>query len=113
MRDCNNVTIRNARVGKLSVLNSRLSLIDTDILGQEEGLHADNSDVTITNGDISGEVAIKSERSRFDLAGVHLTGTIDAVKATGSKFVFSISRAHSPHMDGTLHFYRKMANEVL
>jgi len=113
LRDCSNVTIRNARVGKLNVLNSRLSMIDTDILGQEEGVRADNSDVTITNGDISGAIAIRSDRSRFDLAGVHLTGTIDAVKATGSKFVFSISRAHSPHMNGPLHFYRKMADEVL
>jgi pimeloyl-ACP methyl ester carboxylesterase len=113
LRDCSNITIRNARVGKLNVLNSRLSLIDTDILGQDEGLHADNSDVTITNGDISGVIAIKSERSRFDLAGVHLRGTLDAVKAVGSKFIFSISRAHSPHMDGSLHLYKKMNDEVL
>jgi len=113
LRDCSNITIRNARVGKLNVLNSRLSLIDTDILGKDEGLHADNSDVTITNGDISGVIAIKSERSRFDLAGVHLRGTLDAVKAVGSKFVFSISRAYSPHMDGTLHLYKKMNDEVL
>ena len=113
LRDCSNITIRNARVGNLNVLNSRLSLIDTDILGKEEGLHADNSDVTITNGDISGVIAIRSERSRFDIAGVHLLGTLDAVRAVGSKFVFSISRAHSPHMDGSLHLYKKMNDEVL
>jgi pimeloyl-ACP methyl ester carboxylesterase len=113
LRDCSNITIRNARVGQLNVLNSRINLIDTDILGKEEGLNANNSDVTITNGDISGEVAIKSERSRFDLAGVHLKGSRDAVKATGSKFVFSISRVHSPHMNGALHIYKKMVDEVL
>jgi hypothetical protein len=113
LRDCSNIIIRNAHVGKLNVLNSRLTLIDTDILGGEVGLHADNSDITITNGDISGVTAIKSERSRFDLAGVYLVGSKDAVKAAGSKFVFSISRAHSPHTDGALHFYRKMNDGVL
>jgi hypothetical protein len=69
--------------------------------------------VSITNGNISGVIAINSERSRFDLAGVHLEASQDAVKAVGSKFVFSISHAHSKHMDGPLHFYRKMNNEVL
>jgi pimeloyl-ACP methyl ester carboxylesterase len=113
LRDCSNITIRNARVGELNVLNSRLKLIDTDILGKKEGLHADNSDVTITNGNISGVIAIKAERSRFDLAGVHLNASQDAVKAVGCKFVFSISRVHSPHMDGSLHYYKKMDDEVL
>lgn len=113
LRDCSNVTIRNARVGQLSVLNSRVTLLDTDILGKDEGLYADNSDVTITNGDISGMIAIKAQRSRFDLAGVHLKGTQDAVKAVGSKFVFSICRASSPHTDGSLHLYKKMNDGVL
>ncbi len=113
LRDCSNITIRNARVGQLNVINSRLSLIDTDILGKDEGLHADNSDVTITNGEISGVIAIKSERSRFDIAGVLLKGSKDAVKGVDSKFVFSISRAISPHTDGPLHIYKKMVDEVL
>ncbi len=111
--DCTNITIRNARVGQLNVLNSIVSLFDTDILGGNEALHAYNSEVTITNGNISGEIAIKSERSRFDLAGVHLKASKDAVKASGSKFVFSVSQAHSLHTDGNLHFYRKMNDSAL
>jgi pimeloyl-ACP methyl ester carboxylesterase len=113
LRDCSGVTIRNARVAKLNVLNSRVSLVDTDILGDEIGLHADNSNVTITNGSISGAIAIKSERSRFDIAGAHLRGTQHAVKAVDSKFVFSVSRVRSPHLDGPLHIYKKMNNETL
>lgn len=113
LRDCSNITIRNARVGQLSVTNSRVTLFDTDILGKEEGLLADNSDITITNGDISGVIAINATRSRFDMAGVHLKGSRDAVRAVGSKFVFSISRVHSPHRDGTLHTYKRMNDEVL
>jgi pimeloyl-ACP methyl ester carboxylesterase len=113
LRDCSSVTIRNARVGHLNVINSRLNMIDTDILGKDEGVHADNSNITITNGNISGVIAIKSERSRFDLAGVQLKGNRDAVKAAGSNFVFSICRVHSPHTEGTLHVYKKMNDGVL
>lgn len=113
LNDCSNVTIRNARVGELRILRSRATLVDTDVLGKKVGLYANDSDITITNGDISGGIAILSERSRFDLAGVHLNGSHDAVKASGSKFVFSVSRVHSPHMDGTLHTYRKMNDDTL
>lgn len=113
LHDCSDVSIRNARVGQLSVFNSRVVMTDTDIPGKDEGLHAENSDITITNGNISGVIAIRAERSRLDLAGVYLNASQDAVKAVGSKFVFSICRAHSPHMDGSLHFYRKMVDEVL
>ena len=113
LRDCSNITIRNARVGHLNVVNSRLNMIDTDIRGKDEGLHADNSDITITNGIISGLIAISSERSRFDLAGVQLKAMQDAVKASDSKFVFSICRVHSPHMDGPLHIYKKIIDGVL
>lgn len=113
LRDCTNITIRDARIGQLTVVNSRVALIDTDIAGKEEGLVAENSDITMTNGEISGVIAVKSLYSRFDLAGVHLQGTQDAVKAVGSKLVFSISQVISPHTNGALHDYRKIDDGVL
>jgi hypothetical protein len=113
LRDCSDITIRDARVGHLSVVNSRVALFDTDIPGKEEGLRADNSDITITNGDISGVVAINARYSRLDLAGVHLQGSRDAVRAMESKIVFSISQVHSPHTDGAMHAFKSMADEVL
>lgn len=113
LRDCTNVIIRNARIEQLTVLNSRVVLLDSDIIGKEEGLLANNSDITITNGDISGVVAIKAVYSRLDMAGVSLKGSKDAVKATGSKLVFSISQVHSPHSDGAMHDYKNMPDGVL
>lgn len=113
LRDCSNITIRNARVGQMSVLNSRLSLTDTDILGNDVGLLADNSDITITNGEISGEIAINAVNSRLDLAGVRLSGTQAAVKGVNSKFIFSVSRVSSPHKTGPLHIFKNMGNEEL
>ncbi|MBI4809775.1 MAG: alpha/beta hydrolase [Nitrosomonadales bacterium] len=113
LRDCSGITIRNARIGHLHVYNSRATLTDTDILGKEEGVYAEYADLTVTNGDISGTIAINAKYSRLDLAGVHLKGSQDAVKALGSKLVFSISQVHSPHSDGAMHAYKQMDDGVL
>ncbi len=111
--DCINITIRNARVEQLSIKDSIVSLFDTDIPGKDEAVYAYNSDIMITNGNISGVIAIKSEYCRFDLAGVHLKASKDAIKAKASKFVFSVSQAHSSHTDGNLHFFRTMNDDKL
>lgn len=118
LRDCSDITIRNARVGRLTVLNSRLNLIDTEISGEgavedgeDIGLFADNSEITITNGDISGGFAIKAVSSRLDLAGVHLSGTQASVKGLYSKIVFSVCRVNSPHKSGNLHTFKNISEE--
>lgn len=111
LRDCSNITIHNARVVQLSVLNSRLSLTDTNILGNNVGLNADNSDITVTNSDISGVIAINASNSRLDLAGVRLSGTHASVKGVNSKLTFSVSRVSSPQMTGKLHAYKNMVDE--
>jgi len=113
LKNCTDITIRNARVGKLSVVDSRLKLTNTNIMGDQIGLIANNSDITITNGKISGTVAIDASYSRLDLAGVHLSGTQASVRAVGSKLTFSLCRVKSPHMDGPLHDFRNMNNDEL
>ena len=111
LSDCSNIIIRKARMGQLNVLNSSLSMIDSDILGKDVGLAADNADISITNGEISGAIAISALNSRLDLAGVRLQATKAVAKGVNSKFVFSVSRAQSPHTSGYLHTYKNMADE--
>lgn len=113
LRDCSGITIRNARIGHLHVYNSRVTLTDTDITGKEEGVYAEYADITVTNGDISGDTAINAKYSRLDMAGVHLKASKDAVKALGSKVVFSISEISSPHTHGAIHAYQQMDDGVL
>lgn len=113
LRDCSNVIIRNARVEQLIVYNSRLNMSDSNILGKEVGLNANYADITITNGEISGAIAINATNSRLDLAGVGLEASKAAVKGVNSKFVFSVSSVNSPHTSGYLHTYKSMADEEL
>ncbi|MDH4234118.1 MAG: alpha/beta hydrolase [Gallionella sp.] len=113
LRDCSNITIRNARVGRLNTINSRLILVNTDILGKDVGLNADSSDITVTNGDISGGIAISATSSRLDLAGVRLKGTQASVKGVSSKFIFSVSMVSSQLTSGHLHTFKSMIDEEL
>ena len=111
LQGCRNVRIRAARVRDLRVLDSSVTIEDSDIGGESGGLTAGNARITMTNGRIRGPVAITLLASRLDLAGVQVEGRDTAVlwqdsnAAAVSSVVFSICRVRSPHTDATLHGY--------
>lgn len=111
LRDCSNIIIRKARVAQLKAFNSNLNMIDSDILGEDIGLTAENSEITITNGEISGVIAISALNSRLDLAGVHIQATKAIIRGVDSKLVISVSRVQSPRTSGYLHTYKNMTGE--
>ena len=111
LQGCRNIRLRAARVRELRVLDSSVSIEDSDIGGDSAGLTAGNAAVTMTNGRIRGPVAITLRASRLDLAGVRVEGRDAAVlgqdvgPAPASSVVFSVSRVRSPHTDGAMHGY--------
>jgi pimeloyl-ACP methyl ester carboxylesterase len=115
LQGCRNVRIRAARVRELRVLDSSVSIEDSDIGGDSGGLTASNAAVMMTNGRIRGPVAITLLASRLDLAGVQVEGRDAAVQAQDSgpaavsSVVFSISRVRSPHTDAAMHGYFAVA----
>ncbi len=113
LHDCTSIIIRNARVGKLTAVNSRLTISNTSIIGKDIGLVAENSYVTITNGKISGDIAIKASNSRFDIAGTYLNGTVASISGMNSKFTFSVSHVNSPLTFGSMHDYKNLVDGEL
>lgn len=111
LQGCRNIRIRAARVRELRVLDSSVTIEDSDIGGDSGGLTAGNARITMTNGRIRGPVAITLLASRLDLAGVQVEGRDAAVRwqdsgaAAVSSVVFSICRVRSPHTDAALHGY--------
>src|SRR5205807_5420361 len=71
---CRNAEIRNARVRELHVLESTVTLDDSDIGVGETGLYAYSSTIVMTGGRIEGNVAIAASGSRLDLAAVEVEG---------------------------------------
>lgn len=103
---CTQVRIRNARVRELLVLDSSVTIDDSQIGGGETGLYARDSTVVATGGRIEGEVAITALESRIDLAAVEVQGSKAAVSSpTRSYVVFSFSRVRSPHTRGDVHAF--------
>lgn len=111
---CTRVVIRNARVRELRVIDSLVTIVDSDIGGGDTGLYARNSGVVVTGGRIEGDVAMRVSASRLDLAAVRVEGRTAAVQAEeraaqaaappqDSSVVFSLSRVSSPMTRGELH----------
>jgi pimeloyl-ACP methyl ester carboxylesterase len=116
LHGCRNVHIGAARVRELRVLDSSVTIEDSDIGGDSGGLYASNASIEMTNGRIRGPVAITLLASRLDLAGVQVEGRraavegLDSGAAIVSSVVFSISRVRSPHTDAGMHGYFAVAS---
>jgi pimeloyl-ACP methyl ester carboxylesterase len=112
---CRGVQIRNARVRELHVLDSTVTIDDSDIGGGETGLHAYSSTIVMTGGRIEGNVAITALASRLDLAAVEVEGREAAVTAPQRSYVvFSLCRVRSPRTQGDVHdFYAVTENNPL
>ena len=100
---CRNAQIRNARVRELHLLDSTVTIDDSDIGGGETGLQASGSTVVMTGGRIEGNVAITARASRLDLAAVTVEGREAAVTAPERSYVvFSLCEVRSPITRGEL-----------
>ncbi|MEW6647127.1 MAG: alpha/beta hydrolase [Pseudomonadota bacterium] len=106
LHGCGDVTIRDADVGELYVFESRVNIEHSRIGGGELAVDIIGSDVKMTVVSVQGDVAIRTARSRLDLAAVDLEGREAAVTAvSNSKAVFSLCQVRSPHRIGDLHGY--------
>jgi pimeloyl-ACP methyl ester carboxylesterase len=104
---CRNVVLRRARVHKLRLINSDVSIEDSRIGGGTGGLVADDARVIITGSRIEGKVAITVIEAKLDIAGSRIIGEEAAIAARyTSEVVFSVSRVESPYNFGELHGFR-------
>ena len=104
IHQCSDVTVRNATVGRLEVLGSRVVMLKTVITNDQVAATIVGSEITATATDVSGDVAINASRSRLDFAGVRLAGRSAALIAEqASNVTFSVSWIQSPHTHGPMH----------
>src|SRR5258708_7280243 len=94
---CRNVQIQSARVRELHVLDSTVTIDDSDIGGGETGLYAYGSTIVMTGGRIEGNVAIAASESRPALAPVEVERREAALAAPKrSLLTFSLRRVRRP-----------------
>jgi hypothetical protein len=109
LQGCGGVRIQAAQIGQLLLDRSEVqishSVIGTD-RSEQAGLVARNSEVQATNVMLRGRVAIRSENSYFDLAGVSLQASEQGVDLRGaaSRLFLSVSDWQGSDYSGDAHF---------
>lgn len=112
IHQCDDVTITGARMKGLHLYESTVEMNRSRIDTTDSALTAIGSEVVVTGSDLRGNVAIRADRSRLDLGGVHLTGEQAAVQGQGtSHFLFSVSRVESPFHYGFIHGTRRLSQD--
>lgn len=114
LRHCDGVVIHDARVDEIRAFETRLRLIDSEVVSDGTAVDIVGSELEATASRIEGAVAIASSRSRLDLAGVELVGREAALEArTTTNVVFSVSEITSPHTRGYVHGFRELNEQKL
>lgn len=94
---CQDVRLDGVRAGSIRILDSVVSVENTQVTGDGVALDVKNSKVELTASDFAGEVALLTSGGDIDLAGITLRGTRRSVQVDRpSRLIFSISRLDSP-----------------
>ena len=101
---CRDVSLKDVRAASVHVRNSEVVIENTQVSAQATALQVVGSRVEVTACDLSGTVALDSEGSEIDLAGVNLQGQRAGVHVAGSsRIIFSVCRVDSPINHRYLH----------
>jgi pimeloyl-ACP methyl ester carboxylesterase len=104
IHDCEQVVIRDAHIGRLEIIGSRVTIRNTRVHSDDVAMVLAHSTVEMTASRVHGAVAVNATGSRVDAAGVELVGERSAIRAPApSVFTFSVSRVDSPHTRGYVH----------
>jgi hypothetical protein len=106
LQGCGNVRIEAARIGQLVVERSAVQISDSRIAHPEVALTARDSEIQATNVRLRGRVAIRSDNSFFDLAGISLRAEGAGVELVGapSRLFLSVSDWQGSDFSGDAHF---------
>ncbi len=104
IENCSAVRLVNLRAERIVIRDSGVQMLDVQVRASDVALDVTQSEVTATASDFSGEVAIRADACRIDLAGVHLLALGNAVEVKRlSRLIGSISRIQSPNYTGYWH----------
>ena len=112
---CDNATLMNVTASSLSIVDSTVDAYNLSVSAKEgAAIAVSDSDLTITNAELSGDVAVSATGSKLDLAGVSLRVRERAiVSAQESSLTISVSDLESPGFSGALHGAYRLADDSL
>jgi pimeloyl-ACP methyl ester carboxylesterase len=105
LENCRDIRIENARIEKLTLINSSVFLDNVSIVGGDAVLEAKNSFVTGTVVSVIAEgIAVSLDDSQLDLAGTSIRAGARAVRmVTPGRIYFSVSDIQAADFSGDVH----------
>lgn len=101
---CSAVRLVNLTAERIEIRDSIVQMHNVRIRATGVALAVTNSEVVATASEFSGEIAIRADASRVDLAGVDLLSIGNAIEANRlSRLIASVSRIQSPDYSGYWH----------
>lgn len=111
---CSAVRLTDLVADRIVVRDSIVQMTGVQVHGADIALDITNSELVATACDFDGRVAIRSDSSRLDLAGVRLSASGFALQALGrTRLVASISEIRDAFYTGWWHEDRTIEGEVL
>jgi hypothetical protein len=111
---CSAVRLVDVVADRIVVRDSSVQMTGVQVQGADVALDISNSELVATASDFGGRVAIRSDASRLDLAGVRLSASGFAVQVVGrSRFVTSVSEIRDAFYTGWWHEDRTLEGELL
>lgn len=99
IRNCKDITLDRVTARRMDIRESRATLIEPRIVGEDVGLTAHGSDLNLTAGTITADTAIETTGSHLDIAGTRLRGSSEILRhgqGEESEVTFSVT----PVQDG-------------
>lgn len=111
IESCRNVTLRNVRASRLVIKGSVVDAEDLVVHGEGVAISVVGSELTVSGGYVSGDVALQARGSDLDLAGVTFQGERAAIEVPrGTNLICSVCRLQSLQGNRRLHEARSLAS---
>jgi pimeloyl-ACP methyl ester carboxylesterase len=111
---CSAVRLTDVIAERIVIRDSIVQMLGVQVRSDDIALDITNSELIATASDFSGRLAIRSDMSRLDLAGVRLDAAGFAVQAVRrSRLVASVSEIRDAFYRGGWHEDREMEGEIL
>ncbi len=102
--NCRDLVLENVEAEQITVHNASVTMTNVAVASSTIALDVVNSVVVATNASFSGEIGLAADGGRYDLAGVTITGSRNAVQVSApSNFIFSVSDVRRGAQQTALH----------
>ncbi|MBS1209229.1 MAG: alpha/beta hydrolase [Proteobacteria bacterium] len=99
---CSGVKLSNLSAEHIVLRDSIVQMLNVQVDARDTALEVDNSELIATAGEISGDIAIRADKARIDLAGFKLDARRTAIEVQRfSRLVGSVNAIRSPAYTGT------------